>query len=64
MPPLFVLAQTTTTEVRRGGGRPPPPGGAGVGGDPPPTWVPVTAGLALLVAILVLGWIVNRRRQR
>jgi hypothetical protein len=52
MPSLFVLAQTTTTEVRR------------VVGDPPPTWVPVTAGLSLLVAILLLGWIVNRRRER
>lgn len=51
MTSLLVVAQTTTTEVRR------------VVGDPPATWVPVTAGLALLAAILLLGWIVSRRRS-
>ena len=43
---------TTTTEVPR------------VVGDPPATWVTVSAGLALLVAIVVLGVVVSRRRQR
>jgi hypothetical protein len=52
--PAVLLAQitTTTTEVRR------------VVGEPPATWVPVAAGAAVLVAILVLGWIANRRRAR
>lgn len=48
---LALIGQTTTTEVRR------------VVGDPPPTWVPVVAGAAVLVGILVLGWIVSRRRS-
>lgn len=47
----FAQETTSTTEVRR------------VVGDPPATWVPVTAGLALLVAIVVLGLLVNRRRR-
>jgi hypothetical protein len=49
---VTVLAQTTTTEVVRR-----------VVGDPLPPWVVVASGLALLVAILVLGWLVNRRRR-
>lgn len=50
MSPLFVLAQTTTTEVER------------VVGESPPWWVPVGAGLAVLVLILVVGWLYTRRR--
>ena len=49
---LALLAQTTTTEVRR------------IVGEPLPSWVTIAAGVALLVAILLLGWIANRRRDR
>ena len=48
---VVAQATTSTTSVPR------------VVGDPPPTWVPVTAGLALLLAIVVLGVLVNRRRR-
>jgi hypothetical protein len=48
----LVLAQeTTTTEVRR------------VVGDPLPEWVVIGAGLALLVVILVAGFLVRRRSR-
>jgi hypothetical protein len=48
----LVLAQeTTTTEVRR------------VVGDPLPKWVVIGAGLALLVVILVAGFLVRRRSR-
>jgi hypothetical protein len=48
----LVLAQeTTTTEVRR------------VVGDPLPKWVVIGAGLALLVVILVAGFVVRRRSR-
>lgn len=49
MPPVF--AQTTTTEVPR------------VVGDPLPSWIPWTAGLAILVLILLAGWYASRRRD-
>jgi hypothetical protein len=49
---LLVLAQeTTTTEVRR------------VVGDPLPKWVVIGAGLALLVVILLAGFLVRRRSR-
>jgi len=49
---LTVLAQeTTTTEVRR------------VVGDPLPEWVVIGAGLALLVVILLAGFLVRRRSR-
>ena len=45
----LVFAQTTTTEVRR------------VVGDPLPSWIPWTAGIVLLLVILLAGWWVRRR---
>ena len=48
---IVAQATTSTTAVPR------------VVGDPPATWVPVVSGLALLLAIVVLGVIVNRRRR-
>lgn len=48
---VLLLAQTTTTEVRR------------IVGDPPPTWVPIAAGVGVLLGILLLGWIATRRRR-
>ena len=48
----LVLAQeTTTTEVRR------------VVGDPLNEWVVIGAGVALLVAILLAGYLVRRRTR-
>ena len=48
----LVLAQeTTTTEVQR------------VVGDPLPKWVVIGAGVALLVAILLAGFVVRRRTR-
>jgi hypothetical protein len=46
---LLVAQETTTTEVRR------------VVGDPLPKWVVIGAGLALLVVILLAGYLVRRR---
>ena len=46
---LLLAQETTTTEVRR------------VVGDPLPKWVVIGAGLALLVVILVAGFVVRRR---
>ena len=51
MTEVLAQATTSTTSVPR------------VVGDPPATWVPVVSGLALLVAIIVLGLLVNRRRR-
>ena len=51
MTEVLAQATTSTTSVPR------------VVGDPPATWVTVSAGLALLVAIVVLGLLVNRRRR-
>ena len=48
---LLVAQETTTTEVRR------------VVGDPLPKWVVIGAGLALLVVILVAGFVVRRRSR-
>lgn len=45
----LVLAQTTTTEVLR------------VVGDPLPAWIPWTAGIVLLVVILLVGRWLSRR---
>ena len=48
---LVLAQQTTTTEVQR------------VVGDPLPKWVVVGAGLALLVVILLAGFLVRRRSR-
>ncbi len=48
---LLLAQETTTTEVRR------------VVGDPLPTWVVIGAGVALLVAILLAGYVVRRRTR-
>ena len=52
-PVLALLAQTTTTleEVPR------------VVGDPLPRWVVIGAGLALLVVVLTVGWLLTRRSR-
>lgn len=50
MPPVF--AQTTTTEVPR------------VVGDPLPSWVVILASLALLVVVLVAGWLATRHTRK
>ena len=58
MPPAWLLAavvaaqQTTTTEVKR------------VVGDPLPTWVVLGAGAAVLLVILVAGFVVRRHAGR
>jgi hypothetical protein len=49
LPALLLAQETTTTEVRR------------VVGDPLSAWVVVGAGLALLVVILLAGYLVRRR---
>ena len=46
---LLLAQETTTTEVRR------------IVGDPLPKWVVIGAGLALLVVILLAGYLVRRR---
>lgn len=49
MPPVF--ARTTTTEVPR------------VVGDPLPSWVVILASAALLVVVLVAGWLATRHAR-
>ena len=46
---LLLAQETTTTEVRR------------IVGDPLPKWVVIGAGVALLVVILLAGYLVRRR---
>ena len=48
---LLLAQETTTTEVRR------------IVGDPLPKWVVIGAGLALLVVILLAGYLVRRRSR-
>ena len=48
---LLLVQQTTTTEVRR------------IVGEPLPKWVVIGSGLALLVVILLAGFLVRRRAQ-
>lgn len=46
---IVAAARTTTTEVQR------------IVGDPLPTWVVVSAGVAILVLIVVAGLLARRR---
>ena len=52
LPALVAAQETTTTEVKR------------VVGDPLPPWVVWGAGIALLVVILVAGFVTRRYSSR
>lgn len=51
-PLVLAAARTTTTEAQR------------IVGEPLPSWVVIAAGVALLLVILVAGFVTQRRMAR